>query len=110
MARGCPDCAVTQMWEETKEELSEEFARLAERHRVAGGKWKWSMDKVITDVGVAASADASVDGKGYSPGWPSPLKRLVVILREERSNLRRAKDREREAEAKRDRNGGSRYR
>lgn len=93
--RGCPECPVTQMYEQLKEEIREELGRVAvDAGYRPGHRWPWTLEKLLTDVGVVAMVDASVDGKGYRGEWPVSLKRLVMTLREERNSLRRSKDAE----------------
>jgi hypothetical protein len=83
------------MYEQLREEIVEEFDRYAvEQGHRAGHRWPWTLDKLMTDIGVIATLDASVDGAGYVPTWTVVTRRLVIMLREERSALRRAKDAE----------------
>jgi len=97
--RGCPDCAVSEMYRQMEEEIGEEFDRLAADKGHGGGhRWPWTLGKILADVGTVAGIDASVDGKGYRGEWPVPVRRLVLVLREERASLRRSK----EAELKRE--------
>lgn len=106
MKHGCPDCLVTQMYNELKEEIEHELATLAvakEYIKYGKGdqyKWPWSIDKLIKDVGTVASIDSRIDGKGHSPDWPTMVSSLVTILRNERYSLKRAHDKEREAKLK----------
>jgi hypothetical protein len=107
--RGCPECAVSQMYEQTVEEVGEELEKLArDRGYPDGHKWKWSLDKLMQDVGTISSIDASVDGSGYRGEWPVNVKSMVMILREERASLRRAKLAEKEQEIERERNAAGR--
>jgi hypothetical protein len=97
------------MYEQTIEEIREEFERLArDKGYPEGHRWRWSMEKLMQDVGTISSIDASVDGKGYSGEWPINVKGMVTILREERTSLRRAKLAEKEREIERERNAAGR--
>lgn len=91
--RGCPDCAVSQMYQETLDDLKQEVGDLAEK----GGlprehRWPWTLNKILADVGAVGALDARVSGEGYDENWTVPQRHLVAILREERSSLRRAND------------------
>lgn len=97
------------MYEQTQEEVSDEFEKLADdRGYRKGHRWPWSMEKMMQDVGTIASIDASVDGRGFMGSWPVSVKTLVSILRDERASLRRAKLAEKEREIERERNAAGR--
>lgn len=104
MRRGCPDCAVTELYEQFLEELTEELANVAEKKdycepgKGQDYKWAWSREKLISDVSAISGFDARLDGKGFDPKWTTPIKTLVQILRDERRVQDRIRDEERERE------------
>lgn len=95
MRRGCPDCEVNVLWNELLADIDEELDAFRKRKEMRrDAKLKWSVNKLISDVGVAGSMDARVNGEGYDENWTTPQRRLVSILREERYSLRKSKDKE----------------
>lgn len=116
MARGCPECEVTIMYNELLEELDDELAHMAEdRDLCLPGRghefrFPWTRDKLIRDVGTISVINARVDNKGYDGKWPVPVKTLVSILRQEQALQDRIDQDEARREAQREsetiRNGG----
>jgi len=93
MRRGCPECLVSTMYHELLEEIGEEMDLLRERYELhTEYKWRWTAKKLIADVGTVGAMDARVNGEGYDGDWTVLQRKLVVILREERYSLRRAKE------------------
>lgn len=83
------------MYLEMTEELSEEFTVLAEKKGYRRGhRWRWSINRVMADVGAVGTMDARVNGEGYDENWTVPQRTLVSIMRSERVSLRRAKEEE----------------
>ena len=90
---GCPDCLVSQLVKELKEDCEIAFDSVAatKRDRRLSELWPWSFEKLQQDVSIISSADASVDGKGYSPDWTMRIKTLVSIMRGERYKAHKAR-------------------
>lgn len=83
------------MYGQLKEEIAEELDNLArDKKYKLPHKWGWTVNRLMSDVGIVGSADARVNGKGYLPEWSILTKQLVVCLRNERYTLRRSKESE----------------
>jgi hypothetical protein len=110
MKRGCPDCHVTILYNDFKSDLANEFAKLAERKGLAEDGygcdyvWPWSLNQLLKTVNGIASIDSRKNHKGADLRWTVPQRHLVMILRDERNKLERAKVADREAERERNRN------
>jgi hypothetical protein len=95
VARGCPECLVTTLTTELKEDCQIAFANLAAtREYSTTDPWRWTFDKLQQDVSIISNVDASVGGEGYSPDWTVRTKTLVSILRDERYKAQRARMKE----------------
>jgi hypothetical protein len=81
------------MFAELLEEIREEMEELRKRYELhIEYKWRWSIKKLMADVGTVGAMDARVNGEGYDGNWTVLQRKLVSILREERYTLRRAKE------------------
>lgn len=90
--RGCPDCLVTTLVGELKEDCEIAFADLAEnRDRKKNHSWPWTFSKLQQDVSIVSNIDASVNGEGYNGEWTVRMKTLVSILRDERYKAQKAR-------------------
>lgn len=90
--QGCPECLVTTLVQELKDDCETAFANFAE---TSGQKsdhvWLWTFPKLQQDVAVISGIDASVGSKGYDPNWTVRTKSLISILRDERYKAQRAR-------------------
>lgn len=92
MPHGCPECLVTSLTNELREDCEIEFANLAEnKGRAAINPWPWTFAKIQQDVAIISGIDASVGGESYSPEWTVKTKSLVAILRDQRYKAQRAR-------------------
>lgn len=91
---GCPDCLVTTLVNELKEDCEIDFANLAETKERGSNSWPWTFTKIQQDVAIVSNIDASIGGEGYSLEWTVRIKNLVAILRDERHKASRARMKE----------------
>jgi hypothetical protein len=95
VARGCPDCLVTTLLAELRDDCLQQFddVAAAREHRPSD-KWPWTFERLQQDVAIISNADASVGNKGHSPSWTVRTRSLVSILRDERYKAERARMKE----------------